>query len=38
MCSGMNAKRIDAIRLEELKKKLAEAFKNDRTHTEALSK
>lgn len=38
MCSGVNHKRIDAIREAELKQRLAQVLKNDLTHTEALSK
>lgn len=38
MCSGVNPKRIDAIREAELKQRLADAIAKDRSHTEALSK
>lgn len=38
MCSGMNHKRIDSIREQELKKRMADALANDRSHTKELSR
>lgn len=37
MCTGMNPKRIDAIREAELKQKLAEAMAKDQSHIKRLS-
>lgn len=41
MCSGLNHKRISDIREEEqimlLKKKMAEAFANDKSHIKRMS-
>ena len=38
MCSGMNHKRIDAIKKAELDQRLADALANDQSHTKRMSK
>lgn len=38
MCSGINPKRISAIREEELKQRMADALANDHSHVKELSK
>lgn len=38
MCSGMNHKRIDSIREQELRQRLADALANDKSHTKEMSK